>query len=88
MIDYLASYLNKTLHNQHVEAIINGKKYDGIIEKEIIFEKQEPYYVMTLHIGNNQEEIPILVEKTIIRIGKTLFVLETEKHSTVIEIQS
>jgi len=87
MIDFLDKYLNVHLLNQHVEAVVNGIKYEGKITKNITFEYRKPYYVMTVHIGEVTEEIPFLLDKSRIRIGKTLFFFETERHATVIEIQ-
>lgn len=86
MIDYLLVYLNKNLANKEVEAIINGVKYEGITSDSFSLEEQAPYQVLVLSINGEEERIPLLLDKTKIRIGKTLFVLETETHSTVIEI--
>lgn len=87
MIDFLDNYLNSHLLNQHVEAVVNGIKYEGEVTEVITFVQKEPYYVMKISIGNSLEEIPLLLDKTRIRIGKTLFYFETERHATVIEIQ-
>lgn len=86
MIDFLDKYLNFHLLNHHVEAVVNGIKYEGEISETITFTQKNEYYVMTVHIGESIEEIPILLDKTRIRIGKTLFFFETERHATVIEI--
>lgn len=88
MIEILEAYLNYTLYNQEVEAIINGIKYEGKIEEKINFSKTDNYHVMTVVIGSEKEHIPLLLDKTKIRVGKSLFVFETEKHNTVIEISS
>ncbi|MFP3727102.1 hypothetical protein U8V72_18150 [Priestia filamentosa] len=87
MIDFLDKYLNSHLLNQYVEAVVNGIKYEGNISENITFTQKEPYYVMKIRIGEKVEEIPILLDKTRIRIGKTLFYFETERHATVVEIQ-
>lgn len=88
MIDFLKQYLNQTLLNQKVEAVINGIKYEGTINTDITIQYTEPYYVMTVIIGEEKEDIPLLIDKTRIRIGKTLFFFETERHATIIEIMS
>lgn len=88
MINILEAYLNQTLYNKYVEAIINGTKYEGRVEERITFSQSKGYYVMTVFIGKEKEEIPLLLDKTKIRVGKNLFVFETEKHSTVIELSS
>lgn len=86
MIEILESYLNQTLFGSEVEAIINGIKYVGIINDKITFSKKNEYFVMTVKIGEEKENIPLLLDKTKVRVGKSLFVFETENHSTVIEI--
>jgi hypothetical protein len=86
MIEFLLDYLNKTLVNKEVEAIINGVKYEGFIGEIFTLEEKPPYQVLVFTVNGIQEKVPLLIDKTKIRVGKSLYVLETETHSTVIEI--
>lgn len=86
MIDFLVEYLNKTLTNKEVEAIINGIKYEGLTGDSFTLEEKSPYHVLVFSINGLEEKVPLLYDKTKIRIGKSLYVLETETHSTIIEV--
>lgn len=86
MIEFLVEYLNKTLVNKEVEAIINGLKYEGLTGDSFILEEKSPYQVLVFSINGIEEKVPLLNDKTKIRIGKSLYVLETETHSTIIEV--
>lgn len=87
VLNTLQNHLNNMFINQKVEAVINGRKYQGFINEEIIISEQEPYQVLIVKIGDVEEKIPVLSSnKTVIRIMKKLVLLETESHHTLIEI--
>ena len=86
MIDFLKTYLDNVLAGEKVEAIINGLKYKGTVNDEISIEYKEPYHIIILKIDGEIEKIPVLLDKTKIRVGKETFVFQTERHNSVIEI--
>ena len=83
VIHLVTTYLKELLLERKVDLIINGTKTTGVV-KELTLENDEHSFLV-FTIGKDEKRIPIL-DETKARFGKELAVLETQTHTTVIEI--
>lgn len=83
LVFLLADYMNKLLLDRKIDLIINGKKSTGRVNSLTL--EDAPHNNIIISINNQDFAIPIL-EETKARLGKEMVRIETDNHTTIIEI--
>lgn len=83
LVFLLADYMNKLLLDKKIDLIMNGKKTTGKVVSVTL--EDAPHHDIIVTIKNDSFKIPILND-TKARLGKEMIRVETDNHTTIIEI--
>jgi hypothetical protein len=84
VLPFISDLLNHTLSGKYVEMNVNGERLNGVIVNVEKTEKETIDYLL-IKLDERVLEIPVLNETKGI-FDRTYIVLETQQHSTAIEI--
>lgn len=83
LVFLLADYMGKLLADKKVHLVINGKEVTGRVTSVRL--EEAPHQNILVSVGEHTFKIPTLND-TKARLGKEMIRVETDNHSTIIEM--